>query len=127
MLLPPVVAEDAHKTDRKSVWRPRVELITRGERRRRWSSEQKQEKVAESLGPDRRRPRWRASMRPAADCYTHGARSCWPVNSAQRYEPPRPSPRSRLPMRQDSLIRLITRRWNQLARQRRHLGHGSKG
>jgi hypothetical protein len=38
-LLPAVEAEDAHKTDRKSVWRPRVELITRGERRRRWSIE----------------------------------------------------------------------------------------
>jgi transposase len=51
-LLPPAEAEDAHKTDRKSVRRPRVELITRGERRRRWSIEQKQEIVAESLSPD---------------------------------------------------------------------------
>jgi len=51
-LLPTVDAEDAHKTDRKSVRRPRVELITRGERRRRWSIEQKQEIVAESLSPD---------------------------------------------------------------------------
>jgi transposase len=50
--LPAVEAEDAHKTDRKSVRRPRVELITRGERRRRWSIEQKQEIVAESLSPD---------------------------------------------------------------------------
>lgn len=45
-------AEDAHKIDRKSVRRPRVELITRGERRRRWSIEQKREIVAESLGAD---------------------------------------------------------------------------
>ena len=53
MLLPAAQeAEDAHKIDRKSVWRPRVELITRGERRRRWSIEQKQEIVAESLGSD---------------------------------------------------------------------------
>jgi transposase len=52
MLLPPVEAEAAHKTDRKSVRRARVELITRGERRRRWSIEQKQEIVAESLRPD---------------------------------------------------------------------------
>ncbi len=51
-LLPPAEAKDAHKTDRKSVRRPRVELITRGERRRRWSIEQKQEIVAESLSPD---------------------------------------------------------------------------
>ena len=51
-LLPPVEAEEAHKTDRKSVRRPRIELITRGERRRRWSVEQKQEIVAESLSPD---------------------------------------------------------------------------
>ncbi|MBV9727329.1 MAG: transposase [Gammaproteobacteria bacterium] len=51
-LLPPVEAKDAHKTDRKGVRRPRVELITRGERRRRWSIEQKQEIVAESLSPD---------------------------------------------------------------------------
>ena len=51
-LLPPAETEDAHKTDRKSVRRPRVELITRGERRRRWTVEQKQEIVAESLSPD---------------------------------------------------------------------------
>ena len=51
-LMPAVEAEDAHKTDRKSVRRPRIELITRGERRRRWSIEQKQEIVAESLSPD---------------------------------------------------------------------------
>ena len=51
-LLPAIEAEDAHKIDRKSVRRPRVELITRGERRRRWSIEQKQEIVAESLGRD---------------------------------------------------------------------------
>ena len=53
-LLPALEAEDAHKIDRKSVRRPQVELITRGERRRRWSIEQKQEIVAESLGPDTR-------------------------------------------------------------------------
>jgi transposase len=52
MLLPVIEIEDAHKIDRKSVRRPRVELITRGERRRRWSIEQKREIVAESLGPD---------------------------------------------------------------------------
>lgn len=51
-LLPAVEAEDAHKTARKSARRPRVELITRSERRRRWSIEQKQEIVAESLCSD---------------------------------------------------------------------------
>jgi len=51
-LLPVLEIEDAHKIDRKSVRRPRVELITRGERRRRWSVEQKREIVAESLGSD---------------------------------------------------------------------------
>jgi len=50
-LVPPAETEAAHKTDRKSVRRPRIELITRGERRRRWSIEQKQEIVAESLSP----------------------------------------------------------------------------
>ena len=52
MLLPAIEAEDAHKIDRKSVRRLRVELITRGERRRRCSIEQKREIVAENLGPD---------------------------------------------------------------------------
>jgi transposase len=53
--LPPViteVAEDALTTGRKSVRMPRVEVITRGERRRVWTLEQKREIVAESLGPD---------------------------------------------------------------------------
>src|SRR4051794_38696236 len=53
--MPPVmseVVEDALTTDRKSVRIPRVEVITRGERRRVWSVEQKREIVAESLGPD---------------------------------------------------------------------------
>jgi len=46
------IAEDALTTDRKSVRMPRVEVITRGERRRVWSVEQKREIVAESLRPD---------------------------------------------------------------------------
>ena len=53
--LPPViteVAEDALTIGRKSVRMPRVEVITRGERRRVWSLEQKREIVAESLGPE---------------------------------------------------------------------------
>jgi transposase len=51
--LPPIeVAEDTLTTDRKGVRIPRVEVITRGERRRVWPVEQKREIVAESLGPD---------------------------------------------------------------------------
>ena len=41
--------EDAHTTSRMSARSQRIELITRGERRRRWSVEQKREIAAESL------------------------------------------------------------------------------
>jgi transposase len=47
-------AEDVRSgrtTTRTSTRRQRVELITRGERRRRWSIEEKREIVAESLAP----------------------------------------------------------------------------
>jgi transposase len=44
--------EDALTTDRKSVRMPRMEVITRNERRRVWSLEQKREIVVESLGPE---------------------------------------------------------------------------
>jgi transposase len=44
--------ESAHTTGRKSA-RPRpIEIITRGERRRSWTREQKREIVAESLGSE---------------------------------------------------------------------------
>jgi transposase len=43
--------EDAHTTSRMSARSQRIELITRGERRRRWSVEQKREIAAESLEP----------------------------------------------------------------------------
>src|SRR5579859_7325733 len=43
--------ESAHTTDRMSALNQRIELITRGERRRRWSVEQKREIAAESLEP----------------------------------------------------------------------------
>src|SRR3982750_4127197 len=43
--------EDAHTTSRTSVRRAPIELITRSERRRVWTEEQKREIVAESLGP----------------------------------------------------------------------------
>jgi transposase len=45
-------AEDAHKIGHKSARSPRIEVITRGERRRVWTVEQKREIVAESFGPD---------------------------------------------------------------------------
>jgi transposase len=41
-----------HTTDRKTAPITRVEVITRGERRRAWTPEQKREIVAESLGPE---------------------------------------------------------------------------
>ena len=47
----PDSTEDAHTTSRTSVRRAPIELITRGERRRVWTEEQKREIVAESLGP----------------------------------------------------------------------------
>ena len=43
-------AEDARTIGRKGARMPQVEIITRGERRRVWTLEQKQEIVAESLG-----------------------------------------------------------------------------
>ncbi len=52
--MPEAVTEDetAHTTGRKSARSPRLEIITRGERRRRWTAEQKREIVAESYGAD---------------------------------------------------------------------------
>jgi hypothetical protein len=44
--------ESAHTTGRKSGRSKRVEIITRGERRRSWTAEQKREIVAESFGPE---------------------------------------------------------------------------
>ncbi len=42
----------AHTTSRRSARSRPVEIITRGERRRSWSVEQKREIVAESFGPE---------------------------------------------------------------------------
>lgn len=47
--LPALDDEDTHTIGRKSGRRPRIELITRGERRRTWTPEQKREIVEESL------------------------------------------------------------------------------
>ena len=44
-------AESGHTTGRMSARSQRIEVITRGERRRRWSVEQKREIAAESLEP----------------------------------------------------------------------------
>jgi len=49
---PGAEVESAHTTDRMSARSQRIELITRGERRRRWSVEQKREIAAESLEPN---------------------------------------------------------------------------
>jgi transposase len=48
----PLIGESAHTTSRRSARNLRMEIITRGERRRSWSAEQKDQIVAESLGPD---------------------------------------------------------------------------
>lgn len=44
-------AETAHKIGHKTARSPRIEVITRNDRRRTWTPEQKREIVAESLGP----------------------------------------------------------------------------
>src|SRR3954447_23563616 len=48
---PGAEVESAHTTDRMSARNQRIEVITRGERRRRWSVEQKREIASESLEP----------------------------------------------------------------------------
>jgi transposase len=48
----PAVDESADTTDHRSAGIARVEVITRGERRRSWTSEQKDEIVVGSLGPE---------------------------------------------------------------------------
>src|SRR5215467_13898341 len=48
---PGAEVESAHTTGRMSARNQGIELITRGERRRRWSVEQKREIAAESLEP----------------------------------------------------------------------------
>ena len=47
----PAAPESAHTSSRKSARNPRIELITRGERRRRWTIEQKQTIAAQGLAP----------------------------------------------------------------------------
>src|SRR5664279_6052500 len=44
-------SEDASTSDHRSTRRQRIEVITRGEPRRRWTADQKREIAAESLEP----------------------------------------------------------------------------
>lgn len=48
----PGLEDSAHTSGRKSTRSPRVEIITRGERRRSWTLEQKREIVVESLSSE---------------------------------------------------------------------------
>jgi transposase len=126
-LLPALEAEDAHKIDRKSVRRPRVELITRGERRRRWSIEQKQEIVAESLGPD---------TTPTEVARKHAISSgllyTWRQRllGAQIAPPARSAPtfaQLRSLVRHRALRRPIACQWNRLGRPQRRLCPDPRG
>src|SRR5664279_220257 len=45
-------SEDTSTSDHRSTRRQRIEVITRGEPRRRWTADQKREIAAESLEPD---------------------------------------------------------------------------
>lgn len=125
-LLPPAETEAAHKTDRKSVRRPRIELITRGERRRRWSIEQKQEIVAESLSPGTT-PAEVARKHAIGSGLLYTWRQQLLANSRRWHDRHRSLPRSRSPARQGDLTYPIARRRNPLGQQRRRLSHGSKG
>ena len=75
--------ESAHTTGRMSARSRRIEVITRGERRRRWSVEQKREIAAESLEAYRR-SRWRAAMASAVGYSTRGGDICWKDRSGPR-------------------------------------------
>ena len=48
----PTIGESAHTTSRTSARNARVEIITRGERRRSWTADRKSQIVLESLGPE---------------------------------------------------------------------------
>ena len=53
-ITPEMAAEDAsaHTSGRKSARNPHIEVLVRADRRRSWTTAQKREIVAESLGPD---------------------------------------------------------------------------
>ena len=67
---PPEGRESTSRSTRRSGLRPRIEVITRGERRRAWAMDQKREIVLESLQPD---------VRPADVARRHG------INTGLRY------------------------------------------
>jgi len=96
--MPPVVpetdaeAEDARMIGRKGTRRGGVEIITRGERRRSWTLEQKREIVAESLRAELTRRRSPASTRSAVDYSTLGGSKFWAARSVLS-----PAPRRVLP------------------------------
>jgi transposase len=77
-----------HKSSHMTARTQRIEVITRGERRRRWSIEEKREIVAESLG---------AGIRPSEIINKYGITSgqlyAWRQQLTRRVEgqPPRPS------------------------------------
>ena len=62
----PAEPESAHTISRESARKPRIELITRGERRRRCTIEQKQTIAAQSLGLGASQTEWRVNMASAA-------------------------------------------------------------
>jgi len=76
-----------HKGSHMTAPRQRIEVITRGERRRRWSIEEKREIVAESLG---------AGVRPSEVIHKHGITSgqlyAWRQQLTRRMEGPPTDP-----------------------------------
>jgi hypothetical protein len=65
--------ESAHTTGRKSGRSKQVEIITRGERRRSWTVEQKREK---SFGRELTPLRWHAGTGSALASFIHGVANC---------------------------------------------------
>ena len=128
--LPALEADDAHKIDRKSARRPRVELITRGERRRRWSIEQKQEIVAESLGADTTPTEVARKHAISSGLlqYIHGGNSYWAAPQLdRRHDRHPPLPRLRSLVRHHALRRLIACQWHWLDQPHRRVCLGSMG
>ena len=76
-----------HKGSHMTAPAQRIEVITRGERRRRWSIEKKREIVAESLG---------AGVRPSEIIHKHGITSgqlyAWRQQLTRRMDGPRADP-----------------------------------
>jgi transposase-like protein len=73
----PAAPESAHTSSRKSARNPRIELITRGEWRRRWTTEQKQTIAAQSLAPDASPTEVARHTASAEASYIHGGMRCW--------------------------------------------------